>query len=83
MPRGPWHSDITVVRDAYLDHANAWLGAITRRTQHTESEKSIPGLYEDREAEITLTWTVAERRFDDIAILWMPMDLDLEIRRIF
>lgn len=79
----PWHSDITEARDAYLDHANAWLEAITRRTQHTASEESIPGLNENLDAEISLTWTVAQRRFEDISILWMPRALDLEIERIF
>lgn len=79
----PWHSDIAEARDAYLDHANAWLEAITRRTQHTASEESIPGLYENLDAEISSTWTVAQRRFEDISILWMPPDLDREVRRIF
>lgn len=79
----PWHSDITAARDAYLDHANAWLEAITRRTQHTPAEKSIPGLYENLDAEISLTWTVTQRRFEDISILWMPRDLEREIERIF
>ena len=79
----PWHSDITEARDAYLEHATTWQEVIERRSKHTESEESVPGIYEDLSAEISTTWATAERRFKDLSYPWMPREFTTRINAIF
>ena len=79
----PWHSDVAEAQEAYLDYANTWMDAVMRRTQHTTSDKEVLDLQEGLNAQLSSTWTIAERRFQDISIRWMPRELANEIDRLF
>jgi uncharacterized RDD family membrane protein YckC len=79
----PWHDDIAEARDAYLDYAYVWMEAVSRRAQHTTSDRYVPTPQEGLDAEIDSTRTIAQRRIRDLVIFWMPSELDARIRRAF
>lgn len=79
----PWHSDIAAARDAYSDHAEVWLEAMSRRASHTPSKQRIEGLNEGLAPEISSTFAIAERRFRDVSILWAPESITSRIEQIF
>ena len=79
----PWHTDIEVARQAYLDHADVWMKAIMQRTTHEESAQRIYGPTENFDAEIDSTEVVAERRFQDVSILFAPEVVSVRISGLF
>ena len=79
----PWHSDVAEAQEAYLDYANTWMDAVMRRTQHTTSDREVLDAMEGLNAQLSSTWTIAQRRFQDISIRWMPRQLMNDIDRIF
>lgn len=79
----PWHTDIEVARQAYLDHADVWMKAIMQRTTHEESTQRIYGPTENFDAEIDSTEVVAERRFEDVSILFAPEVMSVRISGLF
>lgn len=79
----PWHTDIEVARQAYLDHADVWMKAIMQRTTHEESAQRIYGPTENFDAEIDSTEVVAERRFQDVSILFAPEVISVRLSGLF
>ena len=59
------------------------MGAVMRRTQHTTSDREVLDLQEALNAQLSSTWAIAERRFQDTFIRWIPRELMKEIDRLF
>ena len=79
----PWHTDIEAARQAYLDHADVWMKAIKQRTTHEESAQRIFGPTENFDAEIDSTGVIAERRYEDVSILFAPKVISVRISGLF
>lgn len=79
----PWHTDIEAARQAYLDHADVWMKAVMQRTTHEESAQRIYGPTENLDAEIDSTEVVAERRYEDVSILFAPKVISVRISGLF
>lgn len=75
----PWHSDISAARDAYSEHADTWLQLISGL-----SAKALDGTQlAQLETELLPTRVRAQRRYDNVRILWMPGDIPERIQALF
>lgn len=75
----PWHSDIAAARDAYTEHADTWLQLISGLSAQALDGTQLAQL----ETELLPTRVRAQRRFDNVRILWMPEDIPERVQALF